>query len=113
MTAQKKREILTGGIAALLIVCAVAARRYARASGGGLLPAGVAAAELDLHRPHDVVGRFTLAAHCADAGAAVSGGDGGALRVLAEHPDGQVFLCRHACRHPIPLVRLLCSDAVQ
>lgn len=25
MTAQKKREILTGGIAALLIVCAVAA----------------------------------------------------------------------------------------
>ena len=106
MTAQKKREILTGGIAALLIVCAVAARRYARASGGGLLPAGVAAAELDLHRPHDVVGHFALAAYYPDAGAAVSGGDGGALRVLAEHPDGQVFLCRHACRHPIPLVRL-------
>lgn len=30
MTAQKKREILTGGIAALLIVCAVAARVVTR-----------------------------------------------------------------------------------
>ena len=30
MTAQKKREILTGGIAALLIVCAVAARIVTR-----------------------------------------------------------------------------------
>ena len=38
-----------------------------------------------------MVGRFTLAAHCADAGAAVSGGDGGALRVLAAHPDGQIL----------------------
>ena len=30
MTAQKKREILTGGFAALLIVCAVAARVITR-----------------------------------------------------------------------------------
>ena len=30
-----------------------------------------------------MVGHFALAAHCADTGAAVSGGDGGAVRVLA------------------------------
>ena len=82
------------------------AGHYARTSGCCVFSAGVAAAELDLHRPHDVVGHFALAVHCADAGAAVSGGDGGALRVLAEHPDGQILFCGQLCGHPIPLVRL-------
>ena len=36
MTAQKKREILTGGIAALLIVCAVAARVITRGHRGAV-----------------------------------------------------------------------------
>ena len=59
-----------------------------------------------------MVGHFALAAHCPGAGAAVSGGDGGAVRILAVHPHRQILLCRHACCHPISLVWLLLSDAV-
>lgn len=39
------------------------------------------------------------------AGTAVSGGDGGAVRILAVHPHRQILLCRHACRHPVSLVQ--------
>ena len=58
------------------------------------------------------MGRFALAAHRADAGSAISGGDGGAVRVLAVDSDGQILLRRHACRYPLSLVRLLFPDAV-
>ena len=72
------------------------AGHYARTSGRGVFSAGVAAAELHLYWAYDVVGRFALAAHCPGAGAAVSGGDGGAVRILAVHPHRQILLCRHA-----------------
>ena len=81
------------------------AGHYARTSGRGVFSAGVAAAELHLYWAYDVVGRFALAAHCPGAGAAVSGGDGGAVRILAVHPHRQMLLCRHACRHPVSLVQ--------
>ena len=81
------------------------AGHYARTSGRGVFSAGVAAAELHLYWAYDVVGRFALAAHCPGAGAAVSGGDGGAVRILAVHPHRQILLCRHACCHPVSLVQ--------
>ena len=74
--------------------------------------AGIAAAELYLYWTYDVVGHFALAAHCADTGAAVSGGDGGTLRVLAVDSNRQILLCRHACRYLLSLVQLLFPDAV-
>ena len=81
-------------------------------AGCCVFSAGVAAAELHLYWAYDVVWRFALAAHCPGAGAAVSGGDGGAVRILAVHPHRQILLCRHACCHPVSLVWLLLSDAV-
>ena len=49
---------------------------------------------------------------CEDAGAAVSGRSGGALRVLAVNTDGQILLCHVTRSHPLSLVWLLFSDAV-
>ena len=110
VTAQKKREILTGGFAALLIVCAVAARVITRGHRGAVyfLPVSLLRSFIYIgliYWAYDVVGHFALAAHCPGAGAAVSGGDGGAVRILAVHPHRQILLCRHACRHPVSLVQ--------
>ena len=97
----------------LLIVCAVAARAITRGHRDAVyfLPVSLLRS-LIYNWAYDVVGRFALAAHCADAGAAVSSGDGGALRVLAVDSNRQILLCRHACRYPLSLVRLLFPDAV-
>ena len=104
MTAQKKTGyFLRSNCNDIDSLCGSGACRHTRTPGCGILPTGVTSAQCYLYWSHRMVGYFSPATDHPDAGTALSRGDFHALRILAVDPDGQIFLCFHACRDTLPM----------